>query len=116
MSQFIDLLPVTKSEKAGALVWEPATDAENATTQLAGVLTLTGKRCHCKYAVEEFVSDHGRAFMLFKLGAGSDKTEERYGCVVGAHGVQMCECKGFAFSGSCKHLEAVKTLLAAGQL
>ena len=114
MCQFNELLPATKSEKAGALVWEPATD--NEMSQLAGVLTITGKRCHCRYAVEEFVSDHGRAFMLFKLDAGSDRTEERYGCVIGAHGVRMCECKGFYFAGKCKHLEAVATLIEAGQL
>ena len=113
MCKFTELLPTTKSEKHGGLTWEPATD--NATSQLAGVLTLTGKRCHCRYAVEEFVSDHGRGFMLFKLDAGSDRTEERYGCCVGPRS-KMCECRGFIATGACKHLAALATLIEAGQL
>lgn len=113
MCQFTELLPATKSEKCGALVWEAATD--NDASPVAGVLTITGKKCHCRYRVEEFPADHGRGFMLFKIDAGSDKSEERYGCCVGPR-AKMCECRGFAATGACKHLSALVTLVEAGQL
>jgi hypothetical protein len=114
MCEFTELLPETKSVKHGALVWEPAADRDGY-IPLAGHLTLTGKRCHCRYKVEEFPADFGRGFMLFKLDAGSDKTEERYACVVGASG-GLCECRGFQMTGACKHLAALTTLIRAGKL
>ena len=114
MCKFTELLPATKSEKCGALVWEAATD--NDASPVAGVLTITGKRCHCSYRVEEFPADHGRGFMLFKLDAGSDKTEERYAVLVGAHSTTVCECRGWTATGGCKHLKAMVTLVHAGQV
>ncbi len=114
MCQFTELLPQTKSEKCGALVWEAATD--NDTSQLAGVLTITGKKCHCRYAVEEFVSDHGRGFVLKKIDTGSDRDEGYYSCLIGPHGTKLCECKGFTSTGGCKHTAALTALIEAGQL
>lgn len=115
MCKFNELLPETKSEKHGAMVWEPSDD-QTGYIPTAGVLTLTGKRTHCRYKVEEFPADHGRGFMLFKVDAGSDETEERYACLVGAHGNRACECKGFIHAGHCKHVTALATLIEAGQL
>jgi hypothetical protein len=114
MPTYTELLAPTKSEKHGALTWEPA--ADNALSPVAGVLTLTGKRCHCRYRVEEFPADHGRGFMLFKIDAGTDKTEERYACLVGAHGARSCECRGFSATGACKHLAALVALVGAGKV
>ena len=113
MTVYTELLPATKSEKHGALTWEPATD--NAFSPGAGLLTITGKRSHCRYRVEEFPADHGRGFMLFKVDAGSDASEERYSCLVARHG-GLCECRGFAATGRCKHLAALVTLVEAGKL
>lgn len=113
MTVYTELLPATKSEKHGALTWEAATD--NATSPVAGILTLTGKRNHCRYRVEEFPADHGRGFMLFKLDAGTDKSEERYACLVGDH-AKLCECRGFAATGSCKHVAALAELCSAGRV
>lgn len=110
---FTELLVPTKSEKHGALTWEPA--ADNATSPVVGVLTLTGRRNHCRYRVEEFPADHGRGFMLFKIDAGSDATEERYACLL-APRAGRCECRGWAATGACKHLAALATLAEAGQL
>lgn len=115
MKTFTELLPETKSEKHGALQWEP--NADDAMSAFAGALTISGKRSFCKYAVTEFPADMpGRAFMLTKADAGTDSTEERYACFVGARGANLCECKGFAYAGRCKHLTALATLIAAGQL
>lgn len=114
MSQFIELLPATKSEKNGAITWERNPD--DAFDNFAGVLTITGKRSHCRYRVEEFPADGGRGFMLWKLDTGTDRSEERYGCLVGPRGVRVCECKGATATGKCKHLAALVTLIDAGQL
>lgn len=114
MGKFNELLPVTKSEKCGALVWEPA--ADNAACPVAGVLTLTGKQCHCRYRVEEFPADHGRGFLLFKIDAGSDTAEERYAVLVGPRCVTLCECRGYTATGGCKHLAALVTIIEAGKL
>ncbi len=111
---FTELLPATKSEKHGALTWEPA--AADSTSPVAGVLALSGKRNHCRYRVEEFPADHGRGFMLFKIDAGTDAAEERYSCLLAARGSNLCECRGFASTRACKHLAALTDLVAAGQL
>jgi hypothetical protein len=110
---FTDLLPPTRSEKHGAFVWEPA--ADTATSHVAGVLTITGKRCHCCYRVSCSPANTGRGFLLAKLAAGSDRTEGHYSCfVAGARG--LCECRGFLTTGRCKHLESLTALVAAGRI
>ena len=114
MQVYTELLEPTKSEKHGALTWEPATD--NDFSPVSGVLTITGKRCHCRYRVEEFPADHGRGFMLFKVDAGTDASEERYASLVGPHGANLCECRGFLATGKCKHVAAIVTLIDAGKL
>jgi hypothetical protein len=114
MAQFIELLPRTKSESHGALTWEPATD--NAASPVAGLLTLTGKRCHCRYRLSEFPADAGRGFCLEKIDAGSDKTEEHYSVLIAPHGNHICECRGHLRYGACKHVAAVLALIENGQL
>ncbi|QJX00049.1 hypothetical protein [Frigoriglobus tundricola] len=110
---FTELLTPTKSEKRGAIIWDRATD--NAASPVAGTPTITGTRDHCRYRVEEFVADDGRGFMLFELDAGTDRTEERYACLVGTR-AKGCECRGYASTGKCKHLAALLTLVEAGKL
>lgn len=115
MTTYTELLPATKSEKHGALTWAAATD--NATSHFAGVLTLTGKRSHCRYRVEEYPADEpGRAFLLFKLDAGTDRTEDRYACFVATDGANLCECRGFTATRSCKHTASLVELIAAKQV
>jgi hypothetical protein len=110
-----DLTIPTKSEPKGSGVqWTPsAADGPS-----AGVLTIEGKRNRCSYVLCEFPADFaGRAFMLTKLDAGTDKAEERYSCFVARDGKnRLCECKGFHFAGHCRHLEALDALLANGWL
>ncbi|QJX00298.1 hypothetical protein [Frigoriglobus tundricola] len=114
MAAFTELLNATRSEKKGAVIWDRAKN--NATSHVAGTLTITGTRSHCRYRVEEFGCDEGRGFMLFKLDAGSDATERQYGCFVGTNGQLQCECKGYHFTGHCRHLASLVTLIEAGQL
>lgn len=115
MLTYTDLLPPSKSETHGAFTWTPATD--NATSPVAGTLTLTGKRSWCRYHVSESPADMpGRAFVLVKVDAGSDETQGHYNCFMGKHGEQICECRGWAYSGACKHLAAIASLIEAGKL
>jgi hypothetical protein len=116
MCQFTELLPPTKTDPKGqtTMAWEPSTD--NEFSPVAGVLTLTGKRCHCRYVVQEFAADIGRGFMLLKAGKGSDEAEEHYAVLVPRHGRPMCECKGFVRHGHCKHAFALLVLTRAGKL
>ncbi len=110
---FTELLPATKSEKHGALTWEPAADSR--ASALAGVLTLTGKRNHCRYRVSEYAPDMpGRAFVLVKLDAGTDTTEERYSCLVAGNGGSLCVCRGFTATRGCKHIAGLAELIRAG--
>jgi hypothetical protein len=115
MTTYTDLLPPTKSEPRGAGIdWTPSA----ADGPKAGVLTIKQKRVYVTYTVCEFPTDwRGRAFMLAKLDEGSDPTEEKYACFVAANGQdRRCECRGFAYTGACKRLAALQTLIEAGQL
>lgn len=115
MKVYTELLPATKSEKRGALTWERA--AADPPSRSAGVLTLTGARSHCRYRVTEYPADlPGRAFLLEKLDPGTDPTEGRYACFLGSAGAGVCECRGHAATGACKHLAALAELVRAGQL
>lgn len=103
MPSFSELLAPTKSEKHGALTFD------------GSVLTITGKRSHCRYAVSEFAADGGRGFRLAKLDAGSDATEAGYSVLV-CGGRSQCECKGFVSTGRCRHLAALEVLVANDQI
>jgi hypothetical protein len=117
---FTELLPPTKSEPKGAAIdWTPAETNDNPKSlPPAGVLTIKSKRAYTSYVVCEFPADMpGRAFHLAKLTEGTDPTEERYSCFLASNGQdRLCECKGFAYAGHCKHLLAISTLLEAGKL
>ncbi len=107
MAIFCEVLAPTKSERRRAYTFEALTaDA----APLAGILTLTDSRTHTRYAVEEFPADVGRGFVLKKAaGAG------HYSCnVAGENG--LCECRGFEAHGRCKHLDALRDLIACGKL
>ncbi len=107
---YTEILPATKSQKHRAYTWEPIASPD---TPLAGVLTLTDSRTHTRYAVEEFPVDAGRGFVLRKAaGAGY------YSCnVVGTDGrADLCGCRGHEAHGHCKHLAALRDLIANGKL
>lgn len=117
---YTDLLPPTKSEpKGSAFDWSPC-PTNDSPKQLppAGVLTIKTKRIYTSYVVCEFPSDWpGRAFHLAKLTEGSDKAEEKYNCFLAASGPnRQCECKGFQFTGGCKHLAAIASLIEAKKI
>ncbi len=109
---FTELLPETKSEKHGAISWESFTTDDS---PVAGVLTTTGKRYHCRYLVSESpASEPGRSFTLRKSAADGGGF---YSCFVAEQGgVNACDCRGFASTGGCRHLASLQLLIENGQL
>jgi len=108
-------LPARKSSKNTTVTFAPET--ENADwSPVAGVATITTDRNACRYRVEEFpTGDSARGFCLFKLDAGTDKTVEYHTVRFHAY-VSGCSCKGFERFFHCKHTDAVRELVEAGQL
>ncbi len=107
--------PQQSRRSTAPLTWEPAPD--NAHSHFAGVLTITGKRDHCRYRVEEYPADEpGRAFVLFKLDAGTDRTEERYGCFLANNRANLRECRGFVATRNCKHIASLTELTKAHKI
>lgn len=98
MPTFTDLLPPSKTQKHRAVKYTPACSR-------VGVLELTDARTHARYALA--VQPFGGVRLTKADG-------ETYVVTAG-----RCECAGFVYSrtGSpCKHVEAVRCLLANGWL
>lgn len=109
MSTFTEILPARKTEKRAAIKWEPDYQRPG-----CGQLAITGKRCHCTYAVTWFHSDFaGSAFHFEKEGKGSDNESSGYDVFVGP-AERLCDCKGFIATGNCKHVDAIQALIDNG--
>ncbi len=66
------------------------------------------------YWVSALASDFGRAFRLEK--PGSEGTDVYDVCLDECASADSCTCKGNTYGGYCKHLDAVRALLAAGDV
>lgn len=104
MTTFTELLPATKTSAHRSCTWTPV-------CQGTGVLTVSDKRTHTRYAVVELPVARGfagRAFQLTKADGGVYCV--RY---AGEHD-HSCDCPGhtYARGKGCKHVDAVAALLA----
>lgn len=73
------------------------------------------------YRLEEIPAPDGRAFLLHRseqaIADGGPEAEDRYGVFICRHGQNdLCECRGFARFGYCKHTTAVRGLIQEGIL
>ena len=73
------------------------------------------------YHCEEIAAPGGRAWLLHRTAeavAADPDHIERYGVFIAYAGdaSNLCECKGHAARGYCKHVDALKGLLAAGHI
>jgi hypothetical protein len=74
------------------------------------------------YQIEEIPAGiDGRAFLLHRAPAAIARdgphADSRYGVFVHRNGQdQLCECKGFARYGRCKHVDALRRLIEDGHL
>jgi hypothetical protein len=82
-----------------------------------GTLTLTQGRNTkdiATYRLVEFRNALGRAFRLAKIAGGTDAEADNYDVLIDPAGHDSCECRGFLRHGHCKHVSAVRSLLAEG--
>ena len=106
MTTYTEVLPGTKTSPHRAVTWTPCGCG-------CGVLTVSDRRTHTRYAVCEVAVGKGfsgRAFRLTKAGGA-----EHYTARVGGHESDHdCDCPGHAYGRgkACKHVAAVRALLA----
>lgn len=108
---FTATLPARKSSKNGTAI--KFTAGANAGT---GLLVLGAGRTAAEYLVVEFAADGGRGFRLAKVTAGTDAEADGYDVFACGTFAPRCECKGYLFTGACKHSDAVAMLIGDGQL
>lgn len=111
-------LPARKSSANSAYDWTPSVLGGS------GLLRIRTKRATVEYLVIEFPADGGRAFRLVKCVDDTDKEavtgtdKEAVGYDVFACGTSAprCECRGALRWQSCKHADAIASLIKNGQL
>jgi hypothetical protein len=82
-----------------------------------GIMVIATGKQPAGYKVTEFSTDwDGRAFHLTKIFGGTDRESEAYDVFVGHNERHsLCGCKGFGYSGHCKHLTSLRLLVEAGE-
>ena len=115
MATYTEVLPERKASKRSAINWRPVTGDGFA----AGVLTVHTDRASVAYAVSEFSTGWpGRGITFKKLTEGTYATAESYSvfCATAGPAADTCDCKGFTYKATCKHLDSARALLANGWL
>lgn len=114
MTTYTEVLPATTSSPARAITWEPSHVAGR------GTLTISDRRCCCRYQLTELPTEwEGRSVRFEKAEGqtGTDREEESYDVFIHRGGQdRRCCCKGFERHGHCKHIAAVIALLENGWL
>ena len=89
----------------------------NAVNSVRGLVITDAKGVRCGYSLREIPVDFGRGFQLDKFemeqAADDDKT---YHVHLDAQLGDSCTCRGYVYKSKCKHLDAVKTLVALGKV
>src|ERR1700677_4944137 len=82
-----------------------------------GLVITDAKGERCGYSLREIPVDFGRGFQLDKFemeqAPDDDKT---YHVHLDAELGDSCTCKGFVYRSKCKHVDAMKTLVALGKV
>jgi hypothetical protein len=108
VSQFTEVLPATQSSPHTAIRWTPDPDATG-----RGELVIHTARASTAYAVAEFGTPwEGRAFLLTRRepDAGGAAVSYNVFCHRGRQD-NLCDCRGFARHGNCKHVSACFALI-----
>lgn len=109
-------LPASKSEPHRCVAWTPTIipgRPEDGTVQIGCGKSSVG------YLMQETVppSPWLRGFILFKAEDPiGDDVRDAYEVFLGHAGSAHCNCTGFGRWGSCKHVDALAALVAAGHL
>ncbi|WP_439627610.1 SWIM zinc finger family protein [Gemmata sp.] len=113
MQVYTELLPPTKSAPRSGIRWTPVGPG-------TGLLIIEKPRVMATYAVREFQTPWpGRAFRFDCRGGQTDAegAADGYDVFVPHRGTEWrCDCKGFSYGKGrpCKHVEAVRAILANG--
>lgn len=106
MDFFTEKLPDTRTSVNNRCRWLPG----------VGELLITTGRTTCRYLVTESKLNLNRVFLLRKLDNGSDREKEEYEVNCNRVKQLTCNCKGYFYSGNCKHTAAVQVMLDSEQL
>ena len=108
-------LPRTAAKNAPARSFDYTPDGEG-----QGVLVISIGHEVTVYKLTEFGCGDGfdgRGFQLVKVVGGSDRESEAYDVFVSRNGQDhICPCKGFVYQGHCKHVDAMREVVASGAL
>ena len=73
------------------------------------IISITADKDTKRYVVVRFDSDWGEAFYVCTLEKGGNTYDV---CLDGADSI--CDCKGFTYGGSCRHVAALQALYERG--
>jgi hypothetical protein len=86
-----------------------------------GLLRIAVGRDIFLYSLRRQPADFGDAFVLAKMvmrqvepGVWEPAVAERYSALLADDGRDLCDCKGFAHRGCCKHVSALYKLRQLG--
>jgi hypothetical protein len=80
-------------------------------------LALTKDGATVSYYLKEIPVDFGRGFQLDKFYTEqADEDERTYHVHLDKELGDSCTCKGFVYRSKCKHVDALKTLVALGKV
>ena len=75
------------------------------------IISITADKITKRYVVVRFDSDWGEAFYVCTLEKGGNTYDV---CIDGADSI--CDCKGFTYGGSCRHVAALQALYERGAI
>ena len=115
MSTISTRRPRVKRERRLRLIQAPGARGES------GLLRIEVGRDVFLYSLTPLPADFGVAWRLTKIvmravadGMWEPAATERYDVLLADDGRDLCECKGFAHAGRCKHVSAVAKLRQLG--
>jgi hypothetical protein len=80
-------------------------------------LSLRKDGATVNYYLREIPVDFGRGFQLDKFySEASEDGQEVYHVHLDKELGDSCTCKGFVYRSKCKHIDAIKTLVALGKV
>ena len=110
---FENLLPDTKSAKKRGYKFSPSADV------CGGTLVYSAVRQYGRYWFQEVPADlAGRAFRFVKVvKTGEEDDGGCHECLVADQPqFDLCDCRGHASTGACRHLDMLRDLIANDQL
>ena len=111
MPVYVDTLPATRTVPHAAVRWSPA---ENDYSPVCGLLTIENAKETAEFLVTEFPTGwRGRGFHVAKVG--TDRAHDVF-CSADGPAADSCDCEGCTYTGHCRHLAAIRTLVGNGWL